>query len=107
MTYADTISVYGGNCPDSTLAFWHNHPYTYHQYNDGEMPRDECALSHEDIQTSLHWAFPYSVVTVGLLPFDRDTAHDKFLICWWSIDQIRKFANAPYLLSISTQRFRE
>lgn len=82
-----------GPCPDATVAIWHNHPLaapreastrapSVLQMADPQAsPRDLCALSETDIQTTAREGSPFVVVAVGANTW-----------CWWSHAQVRALA---------------
>jgi hypothetical protein len=83
-------------CPANTQAVWHNHPMveatsdeqTTHGFRSlrepVSHPRELCVLSATDIRTSLKLGHPFVVVAV-----------DAHTWCWWSLEQVREFAEQP------------
>ena len=83
-------------CPKNTHAVWHNHPMveaagddqTTHGFRSRREPvshpRELCVLSATDIRTSLKLGHPFVVVAV-----------DAHTWCWWSLEQVRGFAEQP------------
>lgn len=81
-------------CPPETLAVWHNHPWVEvrtlqnapHTRRIRRVPMrhsvELCALSQQDIETATRIGYSFAVVAV-----DSDTW------CWWSLGQLRYFAD--------------
>ena len=77
-------------CPPETLALWHNHPATSAEPGQefATALRNEpvtnplvvCALSLDDIATTVELGFPFAVVAVD---------HERW--CWWTLEQVRQF----------------
>lgn len=96
LSTSDRSSFY--RCPEGTQAVWHNHPTTAPSASTdhwtgltprlwGEpisQPRDLCVLSKRDIDTGVRLAHPFIVVAV-----------DAHTWCWWSLEQVRGFAEQP------------
>lgn len=62
--------------PATTLAVWHNHPWTGPDSSFGiRTPEDLCSLSQPDLRTVVADSIPFAVVSVGR------TARPIF--CWW------------------------
>ena len=63
-------------CGRTTLAVWHNHPWTGPDSTFGvKRPEDLCSLSQPDLRTVVADSIPFAVVSVGR------TTHP--IICWW------------------------
>ena len=63
-------------CGRTTLAVWHNHPWTGPDSTFGvKTPEDLCSLSQPDLRTVVADSIPFAVVSVGR------TAQP--IICWW------------------------
>jgi hypothetical protein len=62
--------------PATTLAVWHNHPWTGPDSGFGvRTPEDLCSLSQPDIRTVIADSIPFAVVSVGRAP--------RPIVCWW------------------------
>ncbi|MGH8057125.1 MAG: hypothetical protein ACREOH_07785 [Candidatus Entotheonellia bacterium] len=62
--------------PATTLAVWHNHPWTGPDSSFGvKTPEDLCSLSQPDLRTVVRDSIPFAIVSVGR------TARP--IICWW------------------------
>ena len=62
--------------PATTLAVWHNHPWTGPDSSFGvKTPEDLCSLSQPDLRTVVRGSIPFAIVSVGR------TARP--IICWW------------------------
>ena len=62
--------------PQSTLAVWHNHPWTGPDSSFGvKTPEDLCSLSQPDLRSVIADSIPFAVVTVGRSP--------RTVVCWW------------------------
>src|SRR3989442_2769510 len=73
----------------TTLAVWHNHPWTGPDSSFGvRTPEDLCSLTQPDIRSVVADSIPFAVVSVGRRP--------RPFLCWWrrvqaAIDPHRKF----------------
>src|SRR2546430_10133519 len=55
--------------PATTLAVWHNHPWTGPDSSFGvRTPEDLCSLSQPDIRSVVADSIPFAVVSVGRTP---------------------------------------
>ena len=62
--------------PATTLAVWHNHPWTGPDSSFGvRTPEDLCSLSQPDIRSVVADSIPFAVVSVGRTP--------RPIVCWW------------------------
>jgi hypothetical protein len=62
--------------PATTLAVWHNHPWTGPDSSFGvRAPEDLCSLSQPDLRTVVADSIPFAVVSVGRAP--------QPILCWW------------------------
>jgi hypothetical protein len=62
--------------PATTLAVWHNHPWTGPDSSFGvKTPEDLCSLSQRDLWTVVADSIPFAVVSVGRAP--------RPIVCWW------------------------
>jgi len=62
--------------PATTLAVWHNHPWTGPDSSFGvKTPEDLCSLSQPDLRTVVRDSIPFAIVSVGRTP--------RPIICWW------------------------
>src|SRR5438128_11374834 len=56
-------------CVPTTLAVWHNHPWTGPDSSFGvKTPEDLCSLSQPDLRTVVADSIPFAVVSVGRTP---------------------------------------
>lgn len=63
-------------CAPSTLAVWHNHPWTRPDSSFGvKTPADLCSLSEPDLRTVIADSIPFAVVSVGRTR--------GAIACWW------------------------
>src|SRR5436305_4608662 len=63
-------------CAPTTLAVWHNHPWTGPDSSFGvRTPEDLCSLSQPDLRTVVADSIPFAVVSVGRTP--------RPIVCWW------------------------
>src|SRR5213596_2077993 len=63
-------------CLPTTLAVWHNHPWTGPDSSFGvKTPEDLCSLSQPDLRTVVADSIPFAVVSVGRTP--------RPIVCWW------------------------
>src|SRR2546422_1708515 len=63
-------------CVPTTLAVWHNHPWTGPDSSFGvKTPEDLCSLSQPDLRTVVADSIPFAVVSVGRTP--------RPIVCWW------------------------
>src|SRR5437016_5452052 len=61
--------------PATTLAVWHNHPWTGPDSSFGvRTPEDLCSLSQPDIRSVIADSIPFAVVSVGRTP--------RPIVCW-------------------------
>ncbi len=92
------VSVAFDDCPDDTVALWHNHPWRV-ETDDGykrpavrprrppiDGPAALCKLSTRDVQMAVVLDYPFSIVAV-----DRDTW------CWWSVSQVKQLAQTGHV----------
>lgn len=62
--------------PATTLAVWHNHPWTGPDTSFGiRAPEDLCSLSQPDLRTVIADSIPFAVVSVGRA--------SRPIVCWW------------------------
>ncbi len=62
--------------PQSTLAVWHNHPWTGPDSSFGvKTPEDLCSLSEPDLRSVIADSIPFAVVSVG--------RSAQAVTCWW------------------------
>jgi len=62
--------------PQSTLAVWHNHPWTGPDSSFGvKTPEDLCSLSEPDLRSVIADSIPFAVVSVG--------RSAQSVTCWW------------------------
>ena len=63
-------------CAPTTLAVWHNHPWTGPDSSFGvRTPEDLCSLSQPDLRTVVADSIPFAVVSVGRT--------SRPIVCWW------------------------
>ncbi len=63
-------------CAPTTLAVWHNHPWTGPDSSFGvKTPEDLCSLSQPDLRTVVADSIPFAVVSVGRT--------SRPIVCWW------------------------
>src|SRR3989442_9143251 len=63
-------------CAPTTLAVWHNHPWTGPDSSFGvKTPEDFCSLSEPDLRTVIADSVPFAVVSVGRAR--------RPILCWW------------------------
>src|SRR5213596_2257922 len=63
-------------CLPTTLAVWHNHPWTGPDSSFGvKTPEDLCSLSEPDLRTVIADSVPFAVVSVGRAR--------RPILCWW------------------------
>src|SRR5881296_1141512 len=63
-------------CLPTTLAVWHNHPWTGPDSSFGvKTPEDLCSLSQPDLRTVVADSIPFAVVSVGRT--------SRPIVCWW------------------------
>jgi hypothetical protein len=63
-------------CAATTLAVWHNHPWTGPDSSFGvKTPEDFCSLSEPDVRTVIADSIPFAVVSVGRAR--------RPILCWW------------------------
>lgn len=63
-------------CGPTTLALWHNHPWTGPDSSFGvKTPEDFCSLSEPDLRSVIADSVPFAVVSVGRAP--------RPILCWW------------------------
>jgi hypothetical protein len=63
-------------CGPSTLAVWHNHPWSGPDSSFGiKTPEDFCSLSQPDLRTVVADSIPFAVVSVGRA--------QRPIVCWW------------------------
>ncbi|HEX4601014.1 MAG TPA: hypothetical protein VH116_06460 [Gemmatimonadales bacterium] len=63
-------------CAPTTLALWHNHPWTGPDSSFGvKTPEDFCSLSQPDLRSVIADSVPFAVVSVGR------ASHP--ILCWW------------------------
>ena len=68
-------------CARSTLAVWHNHPWTGPDSSFGvKTPEDLCSLSEPDVRTVVADSVPFAVVSVGRA--------QRPIVCWWRRVQV-------------------